>query len=279
MVAGVTRFQLFRLSLSARPPDLFRTGPSSKEEYIRSVFLRDYRFIHYRNTFHYLPDLDRSGPLAILGRVGRLGAVPENLPPDRGLQETTHDRWKASVIVIDPTDGADGQKASVGIDQQVGSPEAIFTALIRTVNTDNPTGAYLIEAQPIIDAQSFWDFARQHEGKITTITFEFLIPNGLWSASTSIKEELKQAHEHTRADNITVRYKSSDGLDANDGRIAEAVDYAASGSGKIRAKAMDQKTFNSSHAPKTVTLPNETIDNEPIIARVARFITKVLGRE
>jgi hypothetical protein len=202
--------------------------------------------------------------------------IEENLPPEEGLTETSRDGWKAAVIVIDPVDHPDGQKASVEIDPQVGAPWVILAALVNEINraVDTP---YQLEAQPIINSGSFWEFARENQGAVTSLTFEFTVPNGLWSTHTNPREELRQARDHIKAQKVTTKFQSDDGLDTSDERIVEAVDYAASGSGTIKARARNKKTFNSTAAPKTITLA-DSLDSEPIIVKVARLISQVLDR-
>jgi hypothetical protein len=47
---------------------------------------------------------------------------------------------------------------------------------------------------------------------------------------------------------------------------------------RVKARAKGNKNFNSSQAPRTVALPEDTIDNEPLIAKVARLFSQALGR-
>ena len=235
------RFQLFRLSLLLHEQmSLFDHEVISREEYLRGVFSQEYQFDHYRNRFHYRPDLERSTGNITLGRVGRPMIIEENRPPEEGLGETTHEGWKAAVVVIHPSDHPDGQKASVEIDQQVGKPTVIFAALVNAINQANPS-PYQLEVQPIIDARSFWEFASANQGAITSLTFEFTVPNGLWSTATHLREELIEAREHIKAHKVTAKFQSDDGLETNDERIVEAVNYAASGSGIIKARARNKK--------------------------------------
>jgi hypothetical protein len=275
------RFQLFRLSLLPRAQiDAFDEAPGiSKRDYLHRVFSQNYRFDHYKHQFHYLVDPVRTTPEATLGRLGREVVIEENLPPEKGFEEISHPGWKACVLVVDPTDHADGQKASLQIDPRVGTPSALFRSLVRAINDANPSSAYLLEAQPIVDAESFWEFAEENRGDVTSLTFEFLVPNGLWSTDTSLRDELRRARETIKAQKVISTYKSNDGLETNSEQIAEAVDYVARGSGEIKAKARGNKTFSSTESPKTATLPEDAGGNEHLIVRVARQIAKVLGRE
>jgi hypothetical protein len=273
-------FQLFRLSLLARTRDLFHEGPDpTRADHLNSMFSKEYTFEHYGSDFYFKPDPERSGPGALVGRLGRPVTIEENLPPDKGLLEASHDGWKACVVIVDPEDHEDGQKASVQLDVKVGKPVSIFSALIQAMNDSAATAPFTIEAEPIFDADTFWDFAAENKGEITSLTFEFVAPNGLWTSASSVKEELRAARETIGAKKIVTTFKSDDGLDTNSERVKEAVNYVGQGSGEIKARARGRKVFSSTDKPKTVTLENDAKDADPLIVRAARQIAKVLGRE
>lgn len=79
---------------------------------------------------------------------------------------------------------ADWQKASVEVDQHVGNARVIFAALVNNINQARPVD-YIIDVNPIIDTDSFGSLQERTAGEITSLTFEFVTPNGLWSADTS----------------------------------------------------------------------------------------------
>lgn len=274
------RFEVFRLSLLPRPQrDLESGADPTREEYLRTVFSAVTTFMHYNAEFHFRPDDKLSTADALIGRLGRAVIIDENRPPDQGFEEISHDGWKACVVVVDPRDHEDGQKASIEIDAAVGKPTAIFTGLVKAINAANPLAAYTIEAQPIFDADTFWEFAEENAGRVTTLTFEFVVPNGLWSASSNIRDELKAAKEKLGAQKVINTFQSDEGLETNSEQVKEAVDYAVAGSGEIKARAKGGKKFNSTEKPKVATLPKSDDKDEPIIVRVARNIARVLGRE
>lgn len=275
------RFQLFRLSLTrTQQPDLF--GPDSdrsRSEYLTSAFAKDRSFDHYGTQFYFRPDHNRSRPDGRLGRLGREITVDENLPPEEDFLEVSHESWKACVVVIDPTDHADGQKASVQVDIRIGKPLSIFRTLVKAINEEERLAPYLITAEPIFDTSSFWEFASKNRGAITSITFEFTVPNGLWSANSSLREELNQAREHIRAQKVISTFKSEQAIDVESDQIREAVNYAGSGSGEFKAIARNNRRFNSANKSKITTIPEGQFGEESTIVKVARNIARVLGRE
>lgn len=274
------RFELFRLSLVPRvQPELFEET-ITREEHLRRVFGRDWRFQHYGTEFHYVHDVEFSRTEAILGRLGRPVTFDENLPPEKGFTENSRDGWKACVLVVDPRDHVDGQKAALQIDRQVGKPNSLMASLIDTINEAYPHAPFLVQAQPIFDASTFWRFAEENRGQVTSLTFEFVVPNGLWSTDESVREGLIRFREQVAAQRVTTTFKNNDGLETNSEPVQEAVSYAEKGSGAITARAKGGKTFSSKKKPTIITLEDEVEAFDlPLLARAARAISKVLGRE
>lgn len=272
------RFEQFRLSLLMRPERSLFAGPDpTREEYLRSVLGEDRVFEHYGNTFHYKAQSDLAGA-ALLGRIGRRVEMEENLSPAQGLVEAVHETWKAAVLVVDPTDHVDGQKAALEIDRQVGGPLALLTALSDSINSAHPDAPYHIEVNPIFDASSFWTWAAEHEGQVTEVVFDLIAPNGLFNTRNSIRDEMKSAREQTGANEVTIGLKSSDSIDVHSPPVIEAVEYTVSSGGKIRGKAKNGDKFNSKHRPKTTSIPSDDIEGGPLIVRAARKIAEILGR-
>lgn len=272
------RFEQFRLSLLVRPDRSLFAGPDpTREEYLRLVLGEDRVFEHYGNVFHYkaqggVPDA------AVLGRIGRRVEMEENLSPAEGLLEAVHETWKAAVLVVDPTDHVDGQKAALEIDRQVGGPLALLTALADAINVGHPDAPFHIEVNPIFDASSFWTWAAEHEGQVTEVAFDLIAPNGLFNTRNSIRDEMKSAREQTGANEVSVKLKSSDSIDVSSEPVVEAVEYAVSSGGKVRGKAANGDRFNSTQRPKTTSISSDDAENEPLILRAARKISEILGR-
>lgn len=275
------KFQLFRLSLlKPKQHDLFSSGQDpSRSEYLSRAFGIQHRFVHYKNEFHFKPAPVDTAEGALMGRLGRSVTFDENLSPEEGLVEVTHEGWKACVIVVDPSEHADGQKVSVQVDGRVGTPISILQALVDEINHRSQSSPYHIEVEPIFDSKDFWSFVEENRGNVTSITFEFIAPNGPWNTTSDIKDEMRAWREKVGAQKVITTFQSEDGLDTNSKEIGEAVDYIRKGSGKISAKARGNKRFSSKDKPKSATIEEDAEASESMIVRAARHIAKVLGRE
>lgn len=274
------KFQLFRISLLLKSQkDAFEIEDASRENFLRRVFGTEFRFGHYGNAFFYEPVPDQADSQFLFGRLGRRRVVDENLPPDQHLEETSRESWKACIIVVDPTEHADGQKAAIEIEKEIGGPTALMSALAREINTQNVFSAYSLQVNPIFDASSFWQFADENYGRVTSLTFDFVAPNGLWSANTSLREELVELRKELKTHQVSTTFKSPEGLETNSERIEEAVEYAEKGSGRIRARAKGNRHFNSTEKPKIVTLEDDKAPRQGAIAKVKANLRRILGRE
>ncbi|MDI1363995.1 MAG: hypothetical protein PSX79_03895 [bacterium] len=276
------RFEQFRLSLMPRPQrDAFSAPDLSREEYLRKVFGSEWSFEHYKKEFRYQPKTMGDGS-ALYALVARQGMIRENKPPEQGLDDDSHIGWLACAVIIDPVDHKDGQKVAFQVDKTVGKPDALIGALVNKINAHDPTSTYYIEIEPIIDTTPFWDFVAENNGEITSVTFELVAPNGIFSTGGDTADEMRRFREVLKARKVTSTFQNEDGLDIYAEPFKEATDYAARAGGKIRAKSKSGKRFNSTKKPKATIIPDEELDEafeqEHILVRAARYLAEVFGR-
>lgn len=274
-----TKFDLFRFSLLPREQmDITSFPDPTREEYLRMLFSQEQKFTHYGTVFHYVPKPLEEGEerSEIIGRIGRSVIMEENLPPSDNFEDSKHETWKASVIVIEPTDHQDGQKVSIEVDQQVGKTDAIMKSLIDSVNEQNETTAYHLEVAPISEASTFWEYAQENSGKITTLTFTFVAPN-MFGGIDNITEEMRRFRDEEKAQRVKVSMSSDDGIETNTDNVKNSVEYTTRGGGEITARAKGGKNYNSKKKTRHVTIDDDA--DEPTLVKVARQISRVLGRE
>ncbi len=274
-------YELFRLSLIKRPQiDMFEGEEITREAYLTKVFQRMWDFEHFATKFHYVPISTSSDGPYILGKIGRAVRAVENTPPEDGFKETERDAWKAAVVVVDPRDATDGQKLAFQIERQLGQPFSLISSFAKHVNAADPSALYTIEPQPIFDAGSFWQFADENKGEVVSITFDFVVPNGLWSVNSSLKEELTNARQAIKAEEVSTTIRSQSGINTDSPQIREAVEYAENGSGTIKAKSRKGRRYNSTTRTKQSRLAVDLLkDARDKVARAAAHLAKILGHE
>lgn len=269
-------FEQFRLSLVQRPGHLFSTTESipSRDAFIRDTFRRRWEFEHYKNTFHFVPDERTTVAPVILGRLGRPFESDENLAPENDLEATVHYGWKAAVVIVDPREHGDGQKVLMNHDQLVGNPLPLLSSLIRHINTASTLATYTLAIDPIFDEASFFAFAQQNRGDITQLTFDLSVPN-MFGGTDNLSQWLRDLREQERAQAVTLRLKSTDGINTDTPDIREGVEYAMKGAGRVKAKTRKGKRFDSKNRVKKVALDRKDKQGT-LLQRVARQLTRLV---
>jgi len=255
-------FELFHLSLAERQ-DLFvrRQGGGAsydRESWLRELLSARIEFIHRTEHFCYVPvDAPKhiEEPL-IFGRIGRQVLSDENAPPDEGFEDVVRDAWKASVLIIDPRKHSDGQKAAFQCRPGVGSPFSILKSFLMHVSTAIEDAPFFIEAKHITDPSGFWDFVRQHDGEITSITLEFVAPN-MFGIGDDYDKEWEELKANEKALRVKNQIESEYGLNPCTPRVEKAVEYASKGGGEISAKTRSGKKFNSKSKVKKISVPHK----------------------
>jgi hypothetical protein len=273
-------FELYRLSLLPRTHgDLFADGPDkiNREQWLREVFGKEQPFSHRGSDFHYVPTHQDSNTGDIIGKVGRKVLRDENKPPSEGLEDITHEAWMAAMLVLDPTHHDDGQKLAIQSVNAVGKPIMLVKSLVSTINERSPHGPYLIQAAQIIEEQSFWDFVKENEGKVTSLTLDFIVPN-MFGSSDEFSNEIKEFRDNEEANNVKLTIKNEGGIKPDTKRMKLGVQYATRGGGKIRAKA-GKKFYNSANSVKRSYLDDVKETGTELVSVARKFANRILGRE
>lgn len=230
------KFDLFRMTLQKiEQKSLLDQRNLKRLDYLKEAFKERVKFEHSKKPFYYVPSSITSKGDIIIGRIGRSSEEIINLPPENELAEASMERWTASVIAIDPTEHKDGQKISFQRRQQVGSTKAVLQSLIKHMNELDPVTPYHISISQIFNAQSFWDFAKENQGKITNIALEVLMPN-MAEIEDEFTKDLENYRDKQKARKMKFELQSDEGLEIESDYIKQGVNYTEKGNGHIRAK-------------------------------------------
>ncbi|WP_323796241.1 hypothetical protein [Nisaea sp.] len=226
-----------------------------RETWLQDVFSQQIQFIHRKEIFHFVPivDQDDSFPGLIAGRIGRLVKVQENEPPERGLTETEREAWHASLVLIDPTHHGDGQKVAFQKDSSIGTPLRLLESLANKINNSGISEPFFIEVAPVADLQTFWDFTKKNEGKVTAVTFEFLAPN-MFGIHDDYDQEMANLRDNEKIRRAKLQIESEEGLELDTDRVRFAANYTTRGGGSLKARTSDGKTYDSNKKIERVKL-------------------------
>jgi hypothetical protein len=177
------QFELFRISLALRTQiDIAEyRNPGGKiptrEEWLRIVFSDQIKFSSRGRMFYFAPNHERKDDYIILGKIGRRIVEKENASPDESFVDIARDQWHAASVIIDPTHHSDGQQLAMEEKSVVGSSHIILEGLANHLNSNEHRAPYTLDIGAISDPRTFWDFVKENEGNITTLTLEAPVPN------------------------------------------------------------------------------------------------------
>jgi hypothetical protein len=270
--------------------------PLNREGWLRAIFSENIRFTHFKKEFHFVPEL----PLPevdddarfIVGKIGRRYSALENEPPEEGLAEILHEAWLAAAVIIDPTSHDDGQKVAFEAVSKIGTPLPIFESLAKHINSQTPKEPFVLEVNPIVDPETFWQFEAENRGAITFVEFDLLVPN-MFGIRHDLDEELKALRDAEKVRKAKLGLENEDGLNLDTERTRQTVSYTLEGGGAIKARTRaPRKTFNSKKkgkrikvdppAPPASVTPADALvpvvsAPETFASKVSRAISKVFG--
>lgn len=257
-------------------PDLTR------EEYLQSVFSREWTFVHRTQEFTYVPiPISINKPL-LVGKIGRRYVTQVDEPPEKKFRSSSVSGWKSAYLIIDPTDvpGGDGQRIAFQVVDKVGKPHAVLPSFTTSINADMNT-PYHVEAQPLPQAEHFraWLSGRELESiRLTHVT-----PNGWFGTRNSVRTGLTRIRNDTGAKTVSTTLTSKDGpLNSESETIKQSIEYIGSTGGEIWAKDKSGKTFNSknnqSHTRLKVEI-DEVLDEESLLLTLLKNIAPIMKRD
>ncbi len=281
MKKNYRRFNLFRLSLRRRPPDLFENLEVrlSRCDWIKRLFSERVDFQYYGKKYVYIADENQPFSDRILGRLGREICGRENNPPEQGFKPKRHEAWIASRIVVDPTEHHDGQKVAIEDRREVGSPSALASHLLQKLEDVQKVPHYLSAIHPISNDRTFWKWVNQNNEQITRLTFVLEVPN-LFGSDEELEKEMQKYRDEENAQKVKIEISNPDGIKTKTERVQYTVDRAmARGTGKVTAQTAAGNYFSSQKNYESVKIQERT-DGEINDSDITSDVTeRILGRD
>lgn len=265
-------FEHYHLSLVERAqPDLL-VPAMGREAWIRDAFAQKFEFQHYGSTFWWVPSASSDG--YITGIAEREKARTQHRGPEGDAAEFIGKEWQGSLVLIDPKNRPDGQKVAFERDGNVGTPAAILDSLVDAINA-RPGGQYTILVKALFDSEGFWAFASRHGGVVKYVTFDFVVPNMFFGASTSVDTGLRRLGKDTGAQTVRMRLESDDGVQADSQSVTDAMAYAEEGNASVTAQAINGDRYSSTRRRRTSRVQTLIQTGE----KVQQWIARALGQD
>lgn len=249
---------------------------TNRQEYLKLIFSQRIDFDHRKSTLVYIPigHHDIKGGQVILGRIGRVVEAVENMPPEEGFEEYTHNSWRAANILIDIRDHSDGQKIAFQFKSNIGKPLPISASLVDFINKNNVDSGWFLEVNLITEKQSFWDAVEKNKGDITAAEFTFITPNIL-NIQSKLNDDLKKRRKINNATSVSeTMYNPEGNLDFSGSEVSDSVEYISEGGGSSKLKNGKKIIYNSENEEKVV----EIDDDEPLVVENKGVWQKTIER-
>lgn len=281
MVKDVT-FHLFRLNLRLCAQqdiaNLVQPERQSREFWIRQLFAKRTEFRFRETEYVFIPYKSVSSKNSIVGKIGRQISSIEHTPPEDGYEEIIHDAWKAAIVVVDPTEHADGQKVAIEKNTDVGSPRTLAKQLLRAMEASNQPSPFLTSIHSITNREAFWNFAERNEGKITSLTFDLEVPN-MFGSDDEYGREMKEYRDKEKAKNVQIKISNPNGISVDTDRVRYTVDKASRGTGSVSAKALGESYSSDEQQVTSSITAEETSGSSSLLSLASNLASRIFGRE
>lgn len=265
-------FEHFHISLIERLQGDLLEPKRTREEWLRHILRSKFSFEHRSNDFWWVPHPAESD--LITATIERQKARSQHRGPEEDAAEFVGQEWQGSLVVIDPRHRPDGQKLAIERDDAVGSPNAVLTSLVASIN-NRPEHQYQIVMKALFDSEGFWAFAERHGGLVKYVSFDFVVPNMFFGASTSVDTGLRRLGQDTNAQEVKVRLDSENGVQADSKSVRDAMAYAEEGNANVTAQALNGDRYSSTRRRKTSKVSRFRRAGE----KLHDWLGQVLGRE
>ncbi len=271
-------FEAIRLSLSIPTiGDLAREledrqPASSRQEFLIEAFSRRIDFFHAGSLYHYVPAPTKTNIGSIIsGFIGKSVNEKITAGPDELFAQTRTQRYKASFVSLDTS--PDHQIVLFEKRSDVGNARNILDQLFSQFIRERQQFSWHVDVEYMSRAVNFWKRAKEFEGSITEISFEFLPPNGLKAemALDKLKQVDRVAKQTTNAEISEYSLKNKAGqLRPQGSFVRDAINYIEQGGGKATMKNGRHTIYNS-HNERVV------LDSPELLMPRQAEPTKILG--
>lgn len=247
------RVYLFRLSLSEKSRDLFSTDGEieTRTEVLTNFFSSDREFNGHGNTkLKY--GFSQQDNKIISGAIGKWVTETKENDPHNFWSEGPQEHWEKSAVFFN----LDQHEQVIGIEnrKKVGEPNSLVKYLTKCLNDYQIY--YHVEYFPITKKEDFWGAVENYTGKITSITFDLVIPNPS-DASGETAKALKELKKNINADRVKTTTSNQDGLKLESDLLRDSVNYAASGAGSLVVKSNKDIIYSSSDHTTAITVDDD----------------------
>lgn len=264
-------YALFRISLvPRRQGSLFGEAPeraepeneaSLKADWVRLLFSEPSEVRHYGNTLYLVPRFNLTDFVGgYISKRTNVRIRPSPMPDSD--TEAVADYPRANYFLSMSRDES-SQVIALERKRLVGQPVAVIRALEEHFNDrvlmDTNYEAVIL---PIAAKGDYETAAREYEGRITEVSFLFVVPNidFMW---TELRDYLAEARDKEGAQEVEHAVRNRDGnVNAKADRLTTFARLAERGFGRALIKSFKKIVYRSDDRVQTVDIPEKTAIND-----------------
>lgn len=282
------KLEMYRLSLSERDQPKMRVD--SKGLYLAPDMPTRFDFLAraFGHPFSYSPRADmRMKYMPLESDQGIIAAIVAKLT----FREGRHDETDPLALVESPDWEVCHIFLNLNDDEQIiafdrstalqSSTAKILEGLVKHLN-EQDNALYKIDAFPVHSENEFWESVSEYDGKITSLRFDFVVPNPPDTTSPT-KDALKELRRQVNARRHTEIIRNEEGLDLQNDYVRDREEYASSGNGETLVRDGNQTVYNSRERVKVVEFPEEfdtiKIDYKGVFPRLSHILRDILKRK
>ena len=275
-------FEFLRLSLSIPTlgklalDEQRREPNTTRKDFLAEAFSSRRDFFYSGRLFTFMPGPpETQGPDYFTGYIGKPVEEMVNAGPEQMFALTASKHYRASFVAIDTR--PDQQVVAFEKRADVGSAQRILEAMMEAFVRERQSLSWHTDAEFLSSAKDFWSAAREYEGRITEISFEFFPPNGL-EGFEKFKKFDKLAKQQANGQSSEYSIKNPDGAIKPSGEfVEEAVEYASEGPGRVQMKEGRKVLFSSRQARKTKDAPEQLMPRQGEGSKILGMIGWLFG--
>ena len=272
------KFPLYRFSLTkVSQLDLVDEALQSREDFLKEWFTNPLEFKSHGNiTIKYHPlQTDQTIITGCFAR--RTDTLIDCDPADPYAQEDGI-HWEKAAYFLNI--GNDEQVIALEHKNGVGKPSSLLNGLINHLNDKTNRNAYVLNVHSINNKDEFWNAVKSHcakDGKITSITFDMVVPNPP-DVTSPTKDALKKLKEQFNAKSVKETVSNPNGLRLDNDEVKHREAYIQTGGGEVIAKDGGTTIYNSKNKQKQIEIDDKLYPDGDKKSGLFANLSKLLKR-
>ena len=278
LIGETMKLPLYRISLTEVDQlDLIDEALQSRENFLKKWFSKRLKFrSHGGKTISYYPtQIEKT---IITGCFAKRTETQIDCDPFNPFAQEDGIHWEKAAFFLNI--GDDEQVIALEHNNGVGKPSSLLKGLISHLNVRTSRNAYILSFHSVNNEGEFWEAIELHheqQGKITSITFDMVVPNPP-DITSPTKDALNKLKEHVNAEKVKETVSNPNGLKLENDEVRSREKYIQTGGGDVVAKDGGTIIYHSKNKQRHIEIDNELYPDgtkkSGLFANLARLLKR-----